>query len=77
MKQKYGEAGIVIKKYFQCQKLESMAFEAFQDPEIVSHFGLKTKRTDDGTVSFRKLEVGLPQLSNPVFKLPFGLMNFS
>jgi len=43
----------------------------------VSHFGLKTKRTDDGTVSFRKLEVGLPQLSNPTFKLPFGLMNFS
>ena len=30
MKQKYGEAGIVIKKYFQYQKLESMAFEAFK-----------------------------------------------
>ena len=31
----------------------------------MSHFGLKTKRTDDGTVSFRKLEVGLPQLERP------------
>ena len=30
MKQKYGEAGIGIKKYFQYQKPVSMAFEAFK-----------------------------------------------
>ena len=28
----------------------------------MSHFGLKAKRTDNGTVSFRKLEGRLPQL---------------
>ena len=41
--------------------------------EIVSHFRLKTKRTDDGTVFSRILEVGLPQFSDPMLLQPFGL----
>ena len=41
--------------------------------EIVSHFRLKTKRTDDGTVFSRILEVGLPQFSDPMSVPPFGL----
>ena len=43
----------------------------------MSHFGLKTKRTDDGTVFSRIFEEGLPKLSNPMFIMLFGLTNYS
>ena len=46
---------------------------SLQSDEIVSDFHLKTKRTDDGTVFSRILEMGLPQLSDPISVPPFGL----
>ena len=61
------------KVLFLNQKFSIDGLWSLHSHEIVTHFRLKTKRTDDGTVFSRILEMELPQLSDPMWVPPFGL----